>query len=551
LKDLKDEIYRTSYGDVFEDVDDVPIDNDFESVIPSFETDSNGTTFETEPEINKAHDPEAWDYYDRGQKAFVDGEYDQAIRYYELALGVEPTWKTVQDALELAHKYQSGDIPERNLPPEVQRLYRTALNEYKKIESRTNAEDYSSALTILERAKKALTDALNIFREKTKLNSWEDAYNLESQLDDIEVQIDQAKSAQELFNEAKDLFGKNKIEDAIEKARLAYEIQKIPAYQGIVTQWEEFKLEVNRLNAELNTGDLTIESLSDLLQAVRTYEAQYPQHPALANIQSKVKENTPEFIKQLDNQMLSFLKKAKSARIIKKAEDNANKARKTLQQRRKIGADYKKQQELIDFENELVEIEEQISNYRSDIETASDLMHGGEDGWQDQVEKVARQAMRRFSQDPITISIRSDTNRIKRKKILRIISIVLAVLAIIAVCIGIAGGRYWYVSTRPTATPTLPPTRTPTITLTPPPTLTPSVTPTPKPPIAYLKQNAWAKNDCYDGNGNGWIQNGAKVQLLSNDYKESNNYGPCALVEYPGGEAPVTGWIPIRWLDFP
>jgi tetratricopeptide (TPR) repeat protein len=541
ITDVQDEIDRLKWGD-FDDSEEISDEDlDIESPI------NIDAELPSDPEnaSSKTHDAEAWEYFNKGQTAFVEGDYNQALQYYELALQIEPEWATVQDARELSQKYQSGDIPEKSLPSEVQRLYRTALNETKKIESRTNAEDYANALTLLGRAKQALQKAQNIFQEKTKLDSWDDAYNLEVQLDDLEVQIEQAQLAKSLFNDARELFNNNKLSEAIDKARLANETQNMLAYQDVTDQWEEFRVDVNTLNAELNTGDLSIDDLSNLLKTVRKHEAQFPNHPALANIQAKVKEKTPELIKHLENQMTSFAEKAKRARTQKEAETNVNKAKNALKQRRNIGGGQEKIQELIEFENELDEVGEQILTYKINLETASDLMHGGETGWQDQVVQVARQAMRRFSQDPETISIRSEINRHNRKKVFRYVWIGLLVILAIVVCVSVAGGSYWYFTNQPT--PTLSPTITQTATA----TLPPTATVTPKPPRAFMLQGAWAKNTCYEGTGTGHIPKNARVQLMTHEFEESKEFGPCALVHYSDGEKSVTGWVPVRWLDIP
>ena len=542
LSDVKDEIDRFRWGsfDGIEEIVDIGVESPHTGI-------QEGSP-DPETASLKTHDPEAWEFYNNGQKAFVDGDYNQALRYYELALEIEPDWKTLQDARVLAQKYLSGDIPEKNLPTNVQRLYRTALNETKKIESRTNAEDYVNALALLDRAKKALGEALELFKKESKLDSWDDAYNLEVQLDDLEVQIEQAQIAKTLFNDAKELFENNKISAAIDKARLAYDTQNVIEYQDSIEKWQKFHTEINQLNAVLNTGELTIEPLNDLLETVRKFEAQFPRHPALANIQAKVKDKTPELIRHLENQMKNYAEKAQRARIVKEAEMNANKAKNALSQLRNIGGGQQKFQEHIDFEKELNEIEEQILNYKSNLKTATNLMHGGETGWQDQAEKVARQAMRRFSQDPETISVRSEINRNKRKNIIRYVGIVVLVIVAIILCIGIGGGTYWYFTTRPTATPTFTVTTTSTITLTP---IPPTATNTPIPPYAYVLEGEWAKNACWEGHATGWLPRGARVQLKTHEYEESSKWGPCALVEYSGGDEPVVGYFPIRWLEFP
>jgi tetratricopeptide (TPR) repeat protein len=213
-----------------------------------------------------SHNPDAEELMEQAEKAFYSGRYQDAIRYYDQVLRLEPDWERAKEHRAQADEYMTkGHIPETMLPAEVASLYGKA-------QSAARVMRLKDAMTLYQ-------SAMDILRENG-ITRWNEGFQFEKNLQS-------AIDAEEVAREAEGMFVQGRVDEAIERVNMAIDLTGYPKYKNALERYQKFNEEVKGLHEILFSGIVTLDPMLEASKRLTAMSAQYRGNQALATLQTR------------------------------------------------------------------------------------------------------------------------------------------------------------------------------------------------------------------------------------------------------------------------
>ena len=509
------------------------------------------------------HKPEAVKLFNEAVAAFQNSDYELAESKCREVLNIpgESNYQSVKSLLKTLESYRDENIAVDKLPRGVREPYKAAEQNLLGIDSRLTAKDFPTAQKLVSEAGKKLDEAYAEYTRVVYKDVWKEADELRTRIGAIKFQVEQAELAQNHFNKASQFFKQGDIDNAIQQAEQANEIQRKAEFEDSANSWKKFKKDIEEVTRLVKTGDTLPEDLAKAYQSLIHYQSkkEYQSNPSLTEPLSEVEHRIPDAIKALIGEkqdgsagkIRGKIDVIRYARQIRPADESLASAKQMLKTLGVLGHNQTDLRVLIDsLGKEIEELQIEIDNYKETLSTVRKLVAESKYA---QAKEVGQKLFARFPEDPLVQSNKSEVqNQVRSEKaqatghlLLNVAKyggiVVLALMLLCAGTLGIGAGWRWISAT---ATPT----NTPVPTLTPEPTLTrtpvPPVPTSPLPPTGYVRRNIWTRNGCYNTyTATGWVLAGTAFKAISNEVHTDENGDICYLIETVDHDNKgVTGW---------
>ena len=481
------------------------------------------------PTAANARDPQAVQIMEEAEKLFYSGRYQEALRFFDQVLQIEPNWERARGHRSEAENYlRSGYIPPVALPPE-------AASAFGKAQSAARVGRYEDALNLIHKAQAALRE-LGIQR-------WQEGMEFEQKLQE---NID----AEHTFEEGLRLFDSGRIDEAIERIETAFRATGLPRYGDKAQEFRRARESIRFINETLSAFSIEAKQAIQAKSSLDLLTAEYGDNPALERLRSRFQAAAPKLANPLKEQVRSFKSQAERAATLEDAQYLFKQARVALDQAVNLsGMD----ETLERLQSELDRLERQIEQYQDDLaQTTKDLENNPI--WPLRAYRLSENLRKRFPADPAVEQLNRQFAPFlfKRKALSLGFGGIVVLISALLIWSAVNRVQAYVISLTPTrtSTPTSTVTPTPLPTLTATPTVTPTptatFTPTPTPLFLITLRDVWARNGCYEGfTATGRIPAGGKVNFLPADRRFDTFNRECVLVEYRTGEVSIVGWVLI------
>jgi len=472
------------------------------------------------------HDPRVEELMDQAEECFYSGRYAEAIRLYEQVLKLEPDRERAKEHLEQAKKYlESGDVPTVALPPDA------AIN-YGKAQSAVRIGRYRDAKKLFEQAKEAIRGS--------GLMRWKEGQ-------EFEVQLDIFIQAEDVAEEAVQLFNQGDVDEAIRELDNVYKETAIPRYKDLADRYRGFKTFQQQItDIFFSAGTAEPGILIQAAQDLEKLKSEFGGNPALQTLSKRFELIKPALTASLRDEIRALKVQSDRAENLEDARRYALEAKSHVDLAMKLGLDDR-------IFNQVQQWLRDIDKYIQALEDAKTSLKNNR-AWPRQAWETSIEVRKHFPNDRDVASLRSDLAFYQYANWAIRLGLIVVVLFICIgfVFLGLQGFRAYTLSLTPTITPTFTPTLTPVPTDTPtplPPTATPLPTSTPLPTTGRVLRTVWARNGCYENfTAIARIPEGNQVKVLP--AIGERRFDPfdreCILVEYDGADTSVIGWILIQ-----
>jgi tetratricopeptide (TPR) repeat protein len=483
----------------------------------------------------KTRDPQAERLMEEAERLFYGGRYAEAIKLFDKALQIEPTWERARQHRSESENYlRTGYIPPVALPPE-------AASAFGKAQSAARVGRYQDALNLLAKAQSILRE-LGIQR-------WQEGLEFEQKLqENIDAEL--------TFNEGLTLFEQGRIDESIERVETAARATGLPKYSDKALALRKVKDSLRAINEALSSPNLDPKMVTQAKSELDLLAGEFGENPVFDKLRGRMETILPRAISPLQEQARALKTQAERAVTLDETNYLARQARSQLDQIRNLAS---LDDSLDRLQGEIDKLLQETARYRDELSQAFAACENHK-SWPVQAFRISQEVRQKYPNDPEVIRL----NRLLSGFYFtsRMVKGVLILLGIgmlgLLLYLGFQRFQGYLVSLTPTntSTPTVTSTLTPTQTLTPTSTLTPTptvtLTPSPTPFIGVALRDVWARNGCYEGfNALGRIPSGGRLRFLPEARRFDTFNRECVLVEYQGETVSIIGWILIADVGKP
>lgn len=339
--------------------------------------------------VANIREPRAEELMEQAERVFYSGRYQDAMRYYDQVLHLEPEWERAKEHRTQADDYMTrGHIPETMLPAEAASLFGKA-------QSAARVMRLKDAMDMLESAREILL--------QNGVTRWNEGAQFERQLQS-------AIDAQEVAKEAENLFTQGRINDAIEKVELASGLTGYPKYKATAEMYREFNLEVKSLYEILSAGTLALHPLLEASKRLTVLSSLYSENQVLNGLQARFNNLKPILVEKMKQEVREVRSKVERYESLDIIYLETEKTKALLEEA--LNSEIASDPVFLALYRDIIRIKSDIEDYKTDISKANDEYRKHR-SWPAKAWKISKDVRKYYPNDPDVIRLKKDLQEYK------------------------------------------------------------------------------------------------------------------------------------------